>query len=179
MNIESNYMRINHFDDYLTPYIIQDNCPSISAKMIEDIKREMSKQMIVVKLHNHTIIRKMLVNCGYKDYEKYIPYIVSKLNGTKLIGISKKTAEQLKTMFQRVSYSFDKYRNQQSCRKSFLNYGYILYKLIELIRVIGVIGVIGELSFLSIPKSREKLIAYDKVWKTICIDIGWIYIPTV
>lgn len=79
-------------------------------------------------------------------------------------------AEELKMMFRLVSKSFNKYMQQQTQRRSFVGYHYVLYKLAEIIEY--------PIS-IDLCKNTEKMIANDKVWEFICLDNKWKYIPTI
>jgi hypothetical protein len=64
-------------------------------------------------------------------------------------------------------------KNCPDYRVNFLNYYYALYKLCELL---------GENQYLNdIPmlKDREKIIEQDEIWRKMCSELNWEFIPTV
>jgi len=81
------------------------------------------------------------------------------------------TEDKLRKMFKDIQEPFD--RNCPKERKNFLSYSYVLYKFCELL---------GEDEFLGcfpLLKSKEKLHHQDVIWKKICKDLQWEFIPTV
>ena len=58
-------------------------------------------------------------------------------------------------------------------RVNFLNYYYTVYKLCELL------GQTQFLPFFPMLKDREKRIEQDNIWKKICDELEWEFIPTI
>ena len=58
-------------------------------------------------------------------------------------------------------------------RVNFLNYYYTVYKLCELL------NQTEFLSYFPMLKDREKRIEQDYIWKQICNELNWTFIPTV
>ena len=52
------------------------------------------------------------------------------------------------------------------------NYYYTIYKLCELL------GQMQFLPYFPLLKDREKQIEQDEIWKKICADLNWEFIPT-
>ena len=77
-------------------------------------------------------------------------------------------------MFNEIQKPFEKYKIMYSPqRKNFLNYDYVLYKMLELL------NKDEFLNCFSLLKSREKLYEHDKIWRGICSDLQWEFIPTI
>jgi len=57
-------------------------------------------------------------------------------------------------------------------RVNFLNYYYTVYKLCELL------DQKQFLPYFPMLKDREKRIEQDEIWKNICQDLNWQFIPT-
>ena len=84
--------------------------------------------------------------------------------------MSSELEEKLCNLFNEIQKPYAKYCPKD--RVNFLNYYYTLYKLCELI---------NERSFLPyfpMLKDREKRIEQDQIWKKICEELGWKFIPT-
>lgn len=79
--------------------------------------------------------------------------------------------DRLKAMFAEIQEPFK--RNCPPQRKNFLSYGYTLYKMCELL------GEDELLRYFPLLKSNEKLYAQDQIWKKICRDLRWEFIPSV
>jgi hypothetical protein len=77
-------------------------------------------------------------------------------------------------MFDEIQIPFEKYcKIVCPARKNFLNYNYIFYKMCQLL------SKDEFLSFFPLLKSREKLYEHDLIWKGICNDLRWEYIPSI
>ncbi len=60
-------------------------------------------------------------------------------------------------------------------RKNFLSYSYTLFKMAQ---VIGEDHMLTTF-YLPLLKSRDKLAVQDTIWKGICKELNWEFIPTV
>ncbi len=71
---------------------------------------------------------------------------------------------QLQPIFKKICYNY---------RKNFIRYHYIIYKLLELLEKNQL------LIHFNLPKSKLVTYRYDRIWESICNELGWEYIPTV
>jgi hypothetical protein len=78
--------------------------------------------------------------------------------------------EQLCNMFQKIQEPFE--RHCPPDRINFLSYSYVIYKFCQLL------GYHEYLPYFSLLKSKDKLRTQDKIWKNICLDIGWKFYPS-
>lgn len=99
-------------------------------------------------------------------------------NIVKLISIltkrpsSELTPQQEQTLigyFDEIQSSFDRHKGK---RKNFLSYSYVTHKFCELL------GYDQFLPFLPLLKAPPNLLAADRIWKCICADLGYQFIPT-
>lgn len=79
--------------------------------------------------------------------------------------------ERLHGMFIKTQRSFDK--NKSSQTDSFMSYNYCLHKMFQLMKEDE------YLKFFPLFKSHEKLLMHDYMWKKICSDLNWEFIPSV
>lgn len=117
------------------------------------------------------------------------------LNGVPAPKLPPVLEEKLKAMFAEIQEPFQ--RNCPPQRKNFLSYGcvgenrcmcqiveplrssiqpacrYTLYKFCELL------GEDEYLQYFPLLKSNEKLFAQDQIWRKICKDLRWEFIPSV
>ena len=78
--------------------------------------------------------------------------------------------EKLCNLFIQIQSPYSKFCPED--RVNFLNYYYTIYKLCELI---------NQRDFLlhfPMLKDRDKRIEQDEIWKKICNELGWKFIPT-
>jgi predicted AAA+ superfamily ATPase len=110
----------------------------------------------------------------YSKYYEHVPVIINEICGKSAPKLTQELEEQIKSMFDQIQSSFDKHSEiVNSKRKNFLNYNYIIYKFCELL------GKREYLYLFPLLKSREKLYEHDQIWKGICGDLGWTFIPSI
>ena len=97
--------------------------------------------------------------------------ICNVLNGVPPPRLPPELEDKLKGMFVEIQEPFE--RNCPPQRKNFLSYGFTLYKFCELL------GADEYLVHFPLLKSSEKLYAQDQIWKKICKDLRWEFIPSV
>jgi hypothetical protein len=164
------YKRINHFREWLSTF------EPISATIIgEDIltqlRYEMKKNCIEEKEQvTEEIIKVWLKKLKLPKLYEHAPTIRYKLCGIEPPKLSKKLKDKLIEMFQKIQIPFEKYA--PTYRRNFLSYAYTLHKLCQLLKQDHLLGR------LSLLKSREKLYQQDIIWKGICNDLGWAFIPS-
>lgn len=73
--------------------------------------------------------------------------------------------------FDLVSDSFDKLFRPM--RKNMLSFKYVLYKLYQLL------DMKNELEEIAMFKTEEKIVYHDNMWKMICEDLNWKYLPSI
>ena len=163
------YKKINHFKEILSQFQGKETT-QISDEVIETLKQQIKKERIHMKQLNYYNTKELLKKLGYNKYYEHINFIKDKL-GIKPPVISQELEETLCNFFMEIQYPYAKHCPDY--RVNFLHYYYVLYKLFELL---------GEQYYLEeIPmlKDREKLIEQDNIWKKICEELDWEFIPTI
>jgi hypothetical protein len=163
------YKKINHFKEILAQFQGKETT-QIPVDVIENLKQQIKKERIEIKKLDYYKTKELLKKLSYNKYYEHINFIKDKL-GIKPPVISQELEETLCNFFMEIQYPYAKHCPDY--RVNFLHYYYVLYKLFELL---------GEDKFLiQIPmlKDREKLIEQDTIWKKICQELDWEFIPTV
>ena len=163
------YKRINHFKEIIAQFQGKETT-QISADIINTIKQQIKKERISMKHFTNEMIKEMLKKLGLSKYYEHIPFIKDKL-GIKPPVMSPELEESLFNLFIELQRPYSKFCPDD--RVNFLNYYYTLYKLCELL---------GETQYLKdIPmlKDREKIIEQDCIWKNMCAELSWTFIPTI
>jgi hypothetical protein len=163
------YKKINHFKEILAQFQGKETT-QIPEEVIENLKQQIKKERIDFKKITYYETKALLKKLGYNKYYEHINFIKDKL-GIKPPIISQELEETLCNFFMEIQYPYAKHCPDY--RVNFLHYYYVLYQLFELL---------GEKQYLpEIPmlKDREKLIEQDAVWKKICEELDWEFIPTV
>jgi hypothetical protein len=163
------YKKINHFKEILAQFQGKETT-QIPVEVIENLKQQIKKERIEIMKITYYETKALLKKLGYNKYYEHINFIKDKL-GIKPPIISQELEETLCNFFMEIQYPYAKHCPDY--RVNFLHYYYVLYQLFELL---------GEKHYLTeIPmlKDREKLIEQDSVWKKICEELDWEFIPTV
>ena len=163
------YKRINHFKEILAQFQGKETT-QIPPIVIENIKMQIKKQRIELHQITNAKTKEILKNLSYNKYYEHIPFIKDKLV-IKPPVMSPELEETLCNLFIELQRPYSKYCPDD--RVNFLNYYYTAYKLCELL---------GERQYLEhfpMLKDPEKRMEQDDIWKKICMDLDWEYIPTI
>lgn len=165
------YKRINHLNEWLNQ-IQGKETTEIPDEIYERILLEIKKQRItnMATLTNEKI-KNILKQMKVHKYYEHIPHIMSRLNGLSMPNFSSDLEEKLRSMFKQIQTPFLKHSPPK--RKNFLSYSYVLHKFLQLLEKDE------YLDFFPLLKSRDKLSSQDAIWKLICEEVGWQYIPSI
>ena len=165
------YKRINHFNEWLAQFQAKETT-DIPDDVYKNILKELKKDIFLdINNIDYNKIREILKKLKYNKYYEHIPHIINIINGKKAPVLNRQQEEQLRMMFKEIQVPFMKNCPQE--RKNFLSYSYVLHKFCQLIEL----DVF--LVYFPLLKSREKLQQQDKIWKGICNDLKWQYIPSI
>jgi len=169
-----NYKRNNHFQECLNQLQAKENT-TIPTKIIDDLTIEFKKYNITdPKVVTTSLLKNILKKLKYNKYYEHIPTIINQFCGIRAPKMTSELEQQLKLMFDEIQTPFEKYSlNICPDRKNFLNYNYVFYKMCELL------NKDEFLCYFPLLKSREKLYEHDLIWKGICQDLRWEYIPSI
>lgn len=163
------YKRINHFREILAQFQAKEST-QIPEDVLENIKQQIKKERIQVIQLTNKKAKEILKKLGYNKYYEHIPFIKDKL-GIKPPIMSQELEETLCNLFMDIQAPYAKYCPDD--RVNFLNYYYTVYKLCELL------NQKQFLPFFPMLKDREKRIEQDEIWKNICYELEWDFIPTI
>jgi hypothetical protein len=169
-----NYSRDNHFQECLNQLQAKENT-TIPPQIIADLTKEFRKYNITnPKMFTKKLVKSYLKKLGYSKYYEHIPTIINQFCGLPAPKLTPALEQQLRIMFDEVQEPFTKWKNiVNPSRKNFLNYNYTFYKMLQLL------NKDEFLSCFSLLKSREKLYEHDMIWKGICKDLRWEFIPSI
>jgi hypothetical protein len=163
------YKRINHFREILAQFQAKEST-QIPEEVLENIKIQIKKERINVEQINNKKAKEILKKLGYNKYYEHIPFIKDKL-GIRPPIMTQELEETLCNLFMDIQAPYSKFCPDD--RVNFLNYYYTVYKLCELL------NQSQFLSYFPMLKDREKRIEQDEIWKKICGDLDWEFIPTI
>lgn len=164
------YKRSTHLNECINQ-IQGKESTDIPDDVFDKIVFELKKQRITnMNKLDINIMFKLLKKLNLSRYYDHIPYIIYVLNGKKNPVIDPKVEEKLHDMFRQVHELYNKHVPLE--RKNMLSYPYLLYKFFELLEQDHILKNVRLL------KNAEKRKEQDEVWKNICNDCKWQFIPT-
>jgi hypothetical protein len=163
------YKRINHFKEIIAQFQGKETT-QIPPEVIENIKLQVKKERTTIAQITNLKTKEILKKLGYNKYYEHIPFIKDKL-GIKPPVMSAEFEETLFNLFMELQAPYSKFCPDD--RVNFLNYYYTAYKLCELL------GETHYLEHFPMLKDREKRIDQDNIWKKICLELDWEFIPTI
>ena len=163
------YKRINHFREILAQFQAKETT-QIPDKVIEDIKYQIKKERINKEQINNIKAKEILKKLGYNKYYEHIPFIKD-IIGIKPPVMNPELEDTLCNLFMDIQRPYAKFCPDD--RVNFLNYYYTVYKLCELL------DQKQFLPYFPMLKDREKRIEQDNIWKKICDELEWEFIPTI
>ena len=171
VNICFAYKRIKHFNEWMAQFQAKEST-FVPEEILDALRYEFKKTRIQNTSEiTHKKVKDILKKLKYNKYYEHVPQITNMLSGVSPPKMSSQLEEQLRNMFRDIQEPFEKHKPKG--RSNFLSYGYCLYKFCELL---------GHDEFLDrfpLLKSREKLYQQDCIFKSICNELGWEFIPTV
>ena len=144
----------------------------IYDKILLEIKKQRIANMTDLTYQKIKDILKKL-NGDARKYYEHIPFIIHRLNGMNMPHFSPELEEKLRSMFKEIQVPFSKaIVIVDPTRKNFLSYSFVLHKFMQLL------GMDEHIRHFQLLRSREKLHNQDQIWKKICEELRWQYIPS-
>lgn len=165
------YRRINHLNEVLSQIQAKEST-NIPDRVYEKFRAELKKRRItnfnnLTNDNGHDILKTI----GEADYYEHVPYIISQLNGRAPPTISPEVEEIIRSLFMHTQHPFSKHCPEE--RNNFVTYNFTLYKLFQLLELDELLP-----NLKASLKDRTKQYYQDRLWKKICAELRWQYIPT-
>lgn len=165
------YKRSNHLSEILNQFQAKEST-EISKEIYDKIKAELVTQRKTdYKNLTHKIMKQVLKKLKLNKYYEHIYHIINNFSGIPPPTMAREQEENIKKKFKEIQKPFSLFRPTK--RKNFLNYNYIIHKICELLNY-------NEfLPHFPLLKSRSNLEEQDIVWKKICINNNYEFIPSI
>jgi hypothetical protein len=164
------YIRLNHFKEILSQFQAKETT-QIHEDVVARIRARIKKERITdLRELNYDKMREILRKLGLNKYFEHIQYINS-LFGIKPPAMSEDLHKTLCVLFIEIQKPWAVHCPPH--RTNFFNYTYTLYQLCALL------GQTQYLPYISQLKDLEKQREQDQIWKKVCNDLGWHFLPTV
>jgi hypothetical protein len=164
------YKRSNHLIECLNALQGKEGT-NVPDEVIEAVRAEFQKNRVSSTSEiTPAKVKAYLKKLGYSMYYENIHTIANIISGAPKLTLSSGLEKKFQDMFFQIQQPFFKHKPEK--RKNFLSYNYVLYKFSELL------GEDDLLPFFTLLKCQKNLRAQDQIWKKICEDLAWEYIPT-
>jgi hypothetical protein len=144
---------VEHFNEWLD--FIQYKKIDIPSDILDDILSRCYSEITIKEL------KQILTDLKYNKYYEYIHYIYGVINNN-LKSLDQETEEQVKQLFLKVNSLYNNYKFALS------NY-FILVKLLE---IIATPSALEFISYIQLPKSKEKLMILESRWQILLKDLA-------
>lgn len=163
------YKRINHFNEWLQQVQAKETTV-IGDELVQNVMKELYKQRVSPKAVTHKKVREVLKVLKYRKAYEHVNQITSKITGESPPKLTPEIEEMCRLMFIAMQPAFEKHCPKD--RKNFLSYSYCLYKFFQLL------GYDGYLSSFTLLKGKDKLQKQDLIFKKICEELDWEFVPS-
>tara|TARA_Y100000748_G_scaffold148402_2_gene124097 strand:- start:530 stop:1687 length:1158 start_codon:yes stop_codon:yes gene_type:complete len=164
------YRRVNHFVEWLNSFQARESTQIPQVILDKIMKKLFERRVNDVQAITPTMIRAILKDLKLRKYYENTMLITCRITGRSPPRLTPSQEEKLKFMFLSIQPSFEKHCPKN--RKNFLSYSYCLYKFCELLGL-------PYTQYFSLLKGKEKLHKMDEIFKLICGDLDWEFVPSI
>ena len=153
------YKRLDHFKEVLSQFQGKEG-KEIPREVVDKIRENINKEKTTITLNDVKLgLRRLKLN----KYVENILYIHHVLTGTPLPYIKREIEDKMVRLFKQLDRVFGLVRSKVPfARTSFLNYYYVLFKLLDAMSQ-------GELLYrVPLLKTSVRLKQHDALWRHIC-----------
>jgi hypothetical protein len=163
------YVRLNHFKEILSQFQAKEST-QIPNEVMEAICRRIKKERIrgpaeITYARTREILRKL----GYNKYFEHVQYINCKF-GIKPPVMEEALVEVLCVLFVEIQGPWA--LHCPPSRQNFFGYNFVLHQLCKLL------GADEFCPFIPMLKDPQKANDQDEIWRKVCKDLDWLYIPS-
>ena len=163
------YKRLDHFKEVLSQFQGKEG-KEIPREVVDKIRENINKEKTTITLNDVKLgLRKLKLN----KYVENILYIHHVLTGTPLPYIKREIEDKMVRLFRQLDRVFGLVRSKVPfSRTSFLNYYYVLFKLLDAMSQSDLLYRVPLL------KTSVRLKQHDALWRYICEELDWTFRPT-
>ena len=163
------YKRLDHFKEILSQFQGKEG-KEIPNEVVDRIRETIKKDPGTTTLND---VKQSLRQLKLTRYVENFLYIHHVLSGTPLPYIKREIEDKLVRMFKQMEQVFGLVRPRVPfARTSFLNYYFILFKLLDSLHQPELLPRIPLL------KTSIRLKQHDALWRHICEELDWTFKPT-
>ena len=162
---QRSYHRLDHFKEVLGQFQGREG-KHIPPEILHKIKHELSAFSEATAIDVKKAMRKLKLT----KYMENFYYILFAVTGKQPPYIKREIEDKIVRMFKRIDCVWRAVEKDK--RRSFLNYYYILFKLLELMEQTELPPQVPLL------RTRLRLRQRDFIWKKVCDELGWTWKQT-
>lgn len=121
------------------------------------------------QLVTYNRVRTFLQTAGYSKMFAHIPQIISILTQRAPPRFTEEQKEVMVNIFLEVQEPYERHKGDRS---NFVAYGYVTYKICELLGLYEFLPLLSKLD-------EKNLLKADRIWKMVCKDLRYRFIPTI
>jgi predicted RNA-binding Zn-ribbon protein involved in translation (DUF1610 family) len=164
------YERKNHLNEWLARIQASER-KMIPVGVMQGVQLKFERWGVSPTRATYRTVRQFLKDDGQQRYFEHIPQIIGFLTQSRPAAIPDKLLMRIRGIFKDLQAPFDAHKPRG--RKNFLSYSFVLYKIFELL------DLDEYLPYFPMLKSRSNLIKADVLWRRLCGDCNYEFIPTV
>lgn len=164
------YKRLNHFNEWLQQVQAKEST-EISQQVLDQVMDELHNQRVKLKDITNVKIREVLKTLKLRKTYEHVAQIKMRITGQAPPRMTADMEELCRLCFIAVQPAFEKHCPPD--RKNFLSYSYCLYKFFQ------ILGYDDFLDSFTLLKGRDKLTKQDEIFKKICVELDWQFLPSV
>ena len=156
--------RLDHFKEVLCQFQGKEG-KEIPKEVVDRIRGNINNDKGTTTLND---VKKSLRKLRLNKYVENVLYIHHTLTGTPLPYIKREIEDKMIRLFKQLDRVFGLVRSRVPvARTSFLNYYYVLFKLLDYLQQPELLHRIPLL------KTSIRLKQHDAIWRHICEELGW------
>ena len=159
------YHRLDHFKEVLGQFQGREG-KTIPPEILHQIKNELPEDHEATATDVKKVMRKLKLT----KYMENFYFILFSMTGKQPPYIKREIEDKIMRMFKMIDRLWCSIEKER--RISFLNYYYIIYKLLELM------GQTELMLQVPLLKTRLRLRQHDTLWSQVCEKLGWSWLPT-
>ena len=161
------YKRLDHFKEVLSQFQGKEG-KDIPRTVIERLRESIKNDSPTIQEVKQNL-RKLKLN----KYVENVLYIHHVLSGTPLPYIKREIEDKMLRLFKQMERVFGLVRSRVPfARTSFLNYYYVLFKLLDYLQQHELLHRVPLL------KTHVRVKQHDALWRHICEELDWPFRPT-
>ena len=164
------YKKLDHFKEVLNQFQGKE-MREIPEAVIQSVRERLPDNLEhITDLTGINITRIILRKSNLSRYNENAHCIWAAVSYRQPPYIKKLVEDKLIRYFKAIAQVYEPLKGDK--RNSFMNYYYVLYKLLHLMKENEL------LQYIPLLRTKQRIREHDKLWKRICTELDWPYHPT-